>query len=371
MQRGILSTLAHADRARFRFAVLCTKKEGAWAERLRRMEIPVLTQKTLPPWDPYQILRLARVIRGLRPALVHVHMAPTVLGAVSAARLAGVPAVVVHHHNDYTRHWAAQNALLRQWEFMLTRRAGAVLAVSRAVAETTRLRAGVAAEKLHVVYNGIDAEAFASATPKDPRAEWGLAPETPLVVYTARYLATKRIEDFIRAAARVRSRWNVPGPRPVFAVLGGGAESYRRRYAEEVARCGVAKGCLLPGTRQDVPGILRTAQTGVLCSEMEGFAQIVHEYAAAGLPVVASDQPCITERMTDGEHALLYPTGNVEALATAIERTLHDAALRARLIEGGRSLLPLFDWGRAEAAYEAIYARLLFASESAGHRDNR
>ena len=370
VQRGIIATLSQADRAQFRYAVLCTKKEGDWASRLSAINVPVHTCKTLPPWDPYQILRLARVIRKLRPALVHIHMAPTVLGAATAARLAGVPAMVIHHHNDYTRHWNELNPLLRNWEFALTRHAGAVLGVSRAVAETTRLRLGLDPAKVHVVYNGIDTDYFANATPQDPRAEWGLAPETPLVIYTARYLDTKRIEDFIQAAARVRGRWQGAGPLPVFAVLGGGAASYAQRYRAEVERCGVQQGCLLPGTRQDVPGILRTAQTGVLCSEMEGFAQVVHEYAAAGLPVVAADQPCITEKFTDGQHALIYPTGDVEALSVAIERTLSDAGLRARLIEQGRAILPQFSWKKAELAYEAIYRQLLFPFASAEHRDN-
>src|SRR5262245_6880501 len=90
VQRGILATLARADRERFDYAVLCTKKEGTWGARLREIGVPVYTQKTLPPWDPYQIWRLSRLIRRIAPDLIHIHMAPMVIPVAAAARLAGV-----------------------------------------------------------------------------------------------------------------------------------------------------------------------------------------------------------------------------------------------------------------------------------------
>src|SRR5262245_17188577 len=111
VQRGILATLARADRDRFEYAVLCTKKEGKWAEDLRRMGVPVYLQKTLPPWSPFQILRLSRAIRKINPDLVHIHMSPLVIPVASASLLAGVRHFIIQHHNFYDRHWNSLNPL--------------------------------------------------------------------------------------------------------------------------------------------------------------------------------------------------------------------------------------------------------------------
>lgn len=361
VQRGILATLSRADRERFDYAVLCTKKEGTWAGQVRAMGIPLYCQKTLPPWNPFQILRLSRAIRRIGPDLVHVHMAPMVIPVVTAARLAGVRRYLIQHHNFYDRHWASQNALLRAWEWRLTRQAGALVGVSESVSRLTRETLGMDGEKVFTVYNGIESEKFMTAEPYDPRPEWGLPPGTPLVVHVARYLATKRIEDFIEAGAIVLSRWPEGRPRPAFAVIGGGAEEYQRQYEEQIRALGVQDRVILAGSRDDVPALLPTAQVGSLASEMEGFGQVILEYLSAGLPVAATDLPPVTELVRHEREALLCPTRRPQELAANIERLLLDEPLAQSLVEAGRQRLELFDWGAAVRSYERIYEKLLSA----------
>jgi len=45
VQRGILATLARADRDRFDFHLLCTKKEGHWASQVRALGVPLSCQQ--------------------------------------------------------------------------------------------------------------------------------------------------------------------------------------------------------------------------------------------------------------------------------------------------------------------------------------
>jgi glycosyltransferase involved in cell wall biosynthesis len=359
VQRVLLETLSRADRGRFDHAVLCTKKEGKWARDVRALDIPLTLQKTLPPWSPLQILRLARAIRRINPDLIHIHMAPLVIPAASAARLAGVGRCIIEHHNFYDRHWSALNPLLFRWERWLTRRADALISVSHSVAECSSRHLGLPAGKFTTVYNGIQTERFTHAEPRDPRPEWGLAPGTPLVVHVARYLNTKRIEDFIEAGALIVRRWNGQAPRPVFVVIGGGAQDYHERYKQWIRKLGVRGSVILAGSREDVPAILPTAQVGVLASEMEGFGLVVLEYLAAGLPVVATDLGPIAELVRDGEEALLVPTRRPDRLADNIERLLLDRALAERLVENGRRRLDLFNWDATARGYERVYDRLL------------
>ena len=70
-----------------------------------------------------------------------------VIPVATAARLAGVKAILIQHHNFYDRHWAGQNALLRAWEWRLTRQAGAVIGVSESVSRLTCETLGLPEEK--------------------------------------------------------------------------------------------------------------------------------------------------------------------------------------------------------------------------------
>jgi glycosyltransferase involved in cell wall biosynthesis len=96
--------------------------------------------------------------------------------------------------------------------------------------------------------------------------------------------------------------------------------------------------------------------------ESEGMSRVVFEYLAAGRPLIASRVGVVPEVLRDHEHALLVPAGDADALAAALRELLADAALRARLAEGGRRLvLAQFSGARVAGALEAHYARLAAA----------
>lgn len=90
-QTALLALLKNADRTRFDFAVLCTTKEGVWARRVREMNIPLYSFNRRHQWGLREIWRLSRLIHQINPSLVHIHGAPLVIPAASAARLAGIP----------------------------------------------------------------------------------------------------------------------------------------------------------------------------------------------------------------------------------------------------------------------------------------
>lgn len=366
VQNGLLETLSRRDRSKYDYALLCYKKEGNWADRMRALDVPVYAQKALPTWDPYQIWRFSRVIARLRPTLVHAHMSPTVIPALTAARLAGVRHTIVHHHNDYAKYlWPELNPLLRGWEMRLTRRADAILAVSASVARATEAYMQLPRGSVEAIPNGIDFSRFDDAQRRDPREEWGLAPGTPLVVHVSRYLETKNVEDFIEAAALVNRRWTEPGPRPAFVVIGDGPGYLRERYEAKIKTVGGSrepKGgprLWLEGSRHDLPAILPAADVGALASENEGCPNTILEYMAAGLPIAATDIEPITDILTHATHGLLSRVHEPQAMAVNIERLLKDRALARQLRTTSLEEVRRYDWQRAMRSIEAVYDRLL------------
>ena len=67
----------------------------------------------------------------------------------------------------------------------------------------------------------------------------------------------------------------------------------------------------------------------------------------------------LREFLEDGRDCRMVPVGDVPALAAALAEVTRDAALRARLAEGGRATAARFTWDRAAAAHEVVYESVL------------
>lgn len=83
------------------------------------------------------------------------------------------------------------------------------------------------------------------------------------------------------------------------------------------------------------------------------------EYLAAGLPVLATRLPSLSEVIVDGENGLLFEPGDARALGLAMRRLGEDPTLRERLARGALEAAPRFTWERrAESILEACEAVL-------------
>ncbi len=95
---------------------------------------------------------------------------------------------------------------------------------------------------------------------------------------------------------------------------------------------------------QDLDDLYAAARVFAYPSVYEGFGLPVLEAMSAGLPVVASDDPAISE--VAGAAAVLAPVGDAEATASAIARVWDDESLRTRLVADGLERVRAFSWDR-------------------------
>jgi glycosyltransferase involved in cell wall biosynthesis len=91
----------------------------------------------------------------------------------------------------------------------------------------------------------------------------------------------------------------------------------------------------------------------------EPFGQVVVEGMALGLPVVASGAGGPAEVITDGVDGLLYPPGDVSALASLLRKLADDPGLRRRLGDEGVSTAAKYAPDVIAAQVEAVYATAL------------
>jgi len=185
----------------------------------------------------------------------------------------------------------------------------------------------------------------AAATREALRRELDIAPGRPVVLFASKFSARKRPDDLLEAFARVATRPEAHAP---CLVLVGDGE---RRAALEarVGRLGLAGSVRFAGFRNqsELPRFYDLCDVFVLPSLHEPWGLVINEAMNANCAVIASDQVgAARDLVRDGENGLLFPAGDVDALADRLAQMLADPG-RCRAM-GERSGAIVARWGFAE-----------------------
>ena len=275
--------------------------------------------------------RIARIARNFDVVYLNSQKA-FVIGAI-AARLAGRPAIWHEHDLLSAEHFGLIHR--RLVVTMANHAVAKVIAVSAATAESMRV-SGVRADKVHLVYNGVDPGRFDAVDDdaiRKQRQELGLT-DVPLVGVFSRISPWKGQHVLIRA---LRS---LPG---VHALLVGdaifGEEVYRDELNKLVKEANVSDRVHFLGNRSDVAALMQMTDIVVHTSVApEPFGRVIVEGMLARKPVVATAAGGAAEIVRDGSTGVLVRPGDEEALAEALRRLLADPNLALRFGEAGRQV---------------------------------
>lgn len=296
--------------------------------------------------DPWFARGVARAARDAGAALVHAHDPHALTAAALAAALFGLRApVVVHRRVDFPlgrgrfSRWKYDHAAVRR-----------IVCVSRAIAAIVRPDVREPEARLRVVHDGVDAARFAQARPDGRlRRALGVAPGVPLVGNVAALAGHKDHFTFVDAAERLLAS----GRAVRFVAIGDGP--LRDDIAAYVRARGLEGAVTLAGFRDDVPSILPELDVLLFTSKEEGLGSSILDAYLCGVPVVATAAGGVPEIVEDGVTGLLSPIRDAPALAANVARVLGDAALRARLVEGGRRRAAELSVGAMTEATLAVY----------------
>lgn len=346
-QSHVLDLLALRSRARL--TVVAGEEDVLLAEaRARGVDtrvVPELQVPLHPARDLRALLALTRLLRELRPDLVHLHSSKAGLLGRVAARGVGVPAVFTAHGWAFTegvsrsrqRLALLAERLVAPW----TDRVITVSAYDLALALARRL---LPPERVVPIHNGI--------SPLGPRGSGeDHGPGAPLrAIMVARFSDQKDQPLLIRAAAQV--------PHLELWLVGDGE---RRAEAEALARgLGLAGRVQFLGDRDDVPELLAGADLFCLSTHYEGLPISILEAMRAGLPVLSTRVGGVAEAVLDGETGRLLAPGYLAGWVAALRALAADPRERRRLGEAWRTrFLAGFTAGRMLSAtwqvYEAVW----------------
>jgi glycosyltransferase involved in cell wall biosynthesis len=349
----LVSAAPYRDAARFSYEVAYLLPEkDALAGELEGLGIPV---HRLRGPGPGWIAELRGLVRARGVDLVHAHLAYAAIGARLGLIRTGVPLVFTEHIVWNSYHPATY------WANLLTfPRNDHVFTVSERVQRSIRyppVLRFLPRRPVETLYHGLDPAAVARWERENGldriRPQLGIAPDAPVVVTVANFKAHKGYQYLLEAAVRVRRM--VPDVRWVLVGQGPLEEEVRAG----VRRHGLDGTVIFAGRRSDVPNLVRVCDVFALASLHEGLSIALLEAMAVGTPPVVTDAGGSAEVVADGEHGLVVPPRDADALASGIVAVLCDPELRERLGRGARARAAVFDIRRSVRRAEDVYERLL------------
>jgi L-malate glycosyltransferase len=343
-ERQFAALAQSLDPERFRRHLGCIHQKGTFLEGLGEMPQFRLGGSLYGLKSLRTRFRLARHLRQHEIAIAHAFDFYTNLTLIPAARMAGTPVVIGSQRQLGDLLTPAQSRA----QAAVLRCSDCVVCNSRAAAQGL-IERGLPERRIAVIGNGLPPAVFAQTRPALERT-----PGVLRVGMIARMnTPSKNHRTFLRVAALLRDKF----PSAEFVLVGDGP--LRPELEREAATLGVTGNVVFLGDRRDIPAVLASLDLSVLPSASESLSNAILESMAAGVPVVAYRVGGNPELVSQDRGALVAP-GNEEALASAVERLLRDARMRADLGRNARQFtLANFSLDQIRKNYEDLYAELL------------
>jgi len=270
--------------------------------------------------------RLSRVIRDYRPDIVHAHDPHAVAMSATALSFGAVtpaPPLVASRRVDF--HLSGNS--FSRWKY---RQVTQFIAASGAIRDIL-VDDGIPAAQVDVVHDGIDVAKVQRLPPLDIHVEFWLPHGVPVIANVGALVGHKGQKHLLDAIPLVMQE--VPDVHLV--ILGEG--ELRPALEKQVKDLHLERAVRLPGFREDVLSLVKSADLFVMSSVTEGLGSAVLDAMAMGMAVVGTRAGGIPEAVVHRSTGLLVPPGEAEPLAAAIIRLLKDSQLRSQYGDAGRA----------------------------------
>lgn len=373
MENGIVNLINLIPDDRYRHAVICLRSPSEFLARIVRKDVVYRTLDKKPGKDPALYWRFFRLLKELKPAIVHTRNLPTI-DLVLPAALAGVPCRVHGEHGRDMVELAGGNRkynLIRRTVSPFVHR---YIAVSRDIETWLQGSVRIPSSKIAQIYNGVDISRFhPRGEDLSDRRRLGPSPEfahrNAIVVGTVGRMAAVK-DQITLVDAFIGAVTERPRLRDLLRLVVVGEGELRSKALAMLGDAALLDIAWLPGSSDEVPAILRAMDIFVLPSLNEGISNTVLEAMASGLPVIATRVGGNPELVIEEETGQLVPPADPASLRQAILRYVDDPDLLSRHRAAGRK--------RAEAAfglelmvdaYLAVYDEVRGAFETAASNE--
>jgi sugar transferase (PEP-CTERM/EpsH1 system associated) len=359
LENGLVNLINHMPPNRYRHAIICLSTATDYAGRIERDNVPVIELHKRPGQDLGVHGRYYKVLRSLRPDIVHTRNLAA-LEFQPGAALAKVPGRI---HGEHGRDIYDLDGTNFKYQALRKLTRGFIhhyIAVSRDLSRWLVDTLKTQGARVSQIYNGVDTMKFrplagnvSAIIPPSIRSQKTFvigtvgrmeAVKDQLILVQA-FLRLLEIDPKLRDCIRLVIVGNGPLREQAIQML-------KWREAEQLA--------WLPGERSDIPELLRAMDLFVLPSLSEGISNTILEAMATGLPVIATDVGGNPELVRDGETGMLVPHSDPDALAKALHAYCIDRGKgRSQGLAGRKTVEASFGLSNMVDRYADVYDRVL------------
>jgi glycosyltransferase involved in cell wall biosynthesis len=320
-ENQLIKMINNLDHNKYEIFLLCLRNTPWLEENKLRLKCSVTAfnyneSNHKDPRNLISIWKTVKHMKEVKPDIVIVFFKVSYFLGVVAARLAGVKSII-STRRDYGL-WYDDKSLhvLR----IINRLLQGIITNSQQVKDLTCSKEHIDPAKVHVIYNGIEAEVFCFPSGPDLllKESTGIPLNNKVIGLTAGLRTMKNHKTFLYAAKRVLEvKADVS-----FVLIGDGhLREELENYAKDLA---IRQSVYFLGWQTDVPRYLSFFDIGVNCSSMEGLSNAIMEYMASGIPCIVSDAGGNSELIKNGDNGYTFTVGDGDALAELILSLLQD-----------------------------------------------
>ena len=362
MENGLVNLINGMSPDRYRHVIVCIDDFTDFRERIQRDDVEVFALHKKPGVDFAAFFRFWKLLRQLRPAIVHTRN----LGALEyqiPAFLAGVPHRVQGEHGRDTSDLEGTNRKYLLFRQCLHPLVSHYIALSQNLAQWLENQAKVSPQSIRQIYNGVNTNTFSPASRRNPISTKslpeGFAPEGTIVIGTVGRLQVEKDQLTLVRAFLLLLNKTKQGRKTLRLILVG--EGPLREPIQKLLREADAESLVwMPGSRDDAPQLLQCMDIFVLPSLIEGVSNTILEAMATGLPVVATAVGGNPELLDNEITGQLVPSQQPELMAEALwEYCQSEEKRQQHGIAGRERVERLFSMESMVDGYLAVYDALL------------
>ncbi len=353
-ERQLVQILKHLSRKDFEPVVVCLKDPGVLAEELGPLPITVYSRLLNHKADLRVLPRLMAIIKNEKPHILWARgIGDKMFWGRLAGKLAQVPIILTSIH--FMGPKGQRKSILGPLNKILTPITDRIIAVSENQRRYLIEEEGIPAQKIVVIHNGIDLEAFrAKKDPRSVKEGLGIPDGVAVIGQVARLRSEKGHRFLLQAAHKLRGQ----DRKVVVLLIGDGPE--RKDLEELCTTLNLGSMIRFLGDQKEPADLINILDIGILSSSLETFPNALLEYMALAKPVIAPNVGGVPEIVTDGIHGFLFSPGDTDSLAEKILFLLANPGVaKAMGEEGAKKVARSFSLEMSLKKIEQLFFELL------------
>jgi len=324
--------------------------------------------------DIVSLIKLYKLIKQVKPTIVHTHTAKAGTIGRLAAFLASVPVIIhtFHGHTFYSYFSPLKSKLFIFIERMLGCITDKIIVISQKQFQEICGQYRIAkADKFQIIPLGLELNKFLDDTQKDKhrlefRTIWGIPSGAILIGIIGRLVPIKNHVTFLEVAQQVLQMAS-PNMKLRFMIVGDG--ELRTEIENYATKLGIYKYVTFTGWQTQMEAVYDSLDIVALTSLNEGTPLTLIEAMASGKPVITTNVGGIPDLVTDGYSGILVPPNSPDIFANRLIEILKNKAMRDMLSVNGRNVvIQKYHYSRLIRDMEDLYEQLLIQVKPALRR---